>query len=178
MHNVQRRKEERREKKRKLNTKEKRTNEPREGITRHESRSPRPIKQRTTKRSKQLVFQTLHILKCPPIMCPLYTPHQTHETKFQMSNECFPNQFYQPKRISNTVLGKTHKTPKDLKTKHHNWWAFSQWSSKWSIVSPQQRHMTHQSTKAIALLLKLSPWVSYPKLWSKKNTTEKLIEGP
>ena len=67
----------RKEKKRKLNTREKRTNEPREGITRSESLNPRPIKQRTTKRSKQLVFQILHILKRPPITFPLYTPHQT-----------------------------------------------------------------------------------------------------
>ena len=41
-------------------------------------------------------------------------------TKFQMLEECFPNQFYQPKKVSAIVLGKTHEMPKDLKTKLHN----------------------------------------------------------
>ena len=39
------------------------TNEQRKGITRCESPSPRSVKQRTTKRSKQLVSRTFHILK-------------------------------------------------------------------------------------------------------------------
>ena len=39
------------------------TNEQRKGITRWESPSPRSVKQRTTKRSKQLVSRTFHILK-------------------------------------------------------------------------------------------------------------------
>ena len=37
----------------------------------------RLVKKRTTKRSKQLLFQTIYILKCPPITLPPYTPHQT-----------------------------------------------------------------------------------------------------
>ena len=37
-----------------------------------------------------------------------------------MLDECFPNQLYQPKRVFATDLDKTHKTPKDLKTKLHN----------------------------------------------------------
>ena len=40
--------------------------------------------------------------------------------KFQMLDECFPNQFHQPRRVSATDLGKTHKIPKDLKTKLHS----------------------------------------------------------
>ena len=55
-----------------------------------------------------------------------------------------------------TVLGKTHEIPKDLRTKLHNQWAFSQWRSKWSIISPQRWHIIHQSTKSKPLSLKLS----------------------
>ena len=40
--------------------------------------------------------------------------------KFQMLEECFPNQFHQLKRVSATDLDKTHEIPKDLKTKLHN----------------------------------------------------------
>ena len=59
-------------KKKNLNTRERRINEPREGVTRCESPCPRPVKKRTTKRSKQLVFLTIHILKCSPIMLPTW----------------------------------------------------------------------------------------------------------
>ena len=84
--------------------------------------------------------------------------HNKHNgTKFQMLDECFPNQFHQPKRKLGTVLGRTHEIRKDLRTKLHNWWAFSQWSSKWSTVSLQRRHIMHQSTKSKPLSLKLSP---------------------
>ena len=48
--------------------------EHRERITRCESPSPKPVKQRATKRSKQLVFQTIHVLKSPPIMLPPNRP--------------------------------------------------------------------------------------------------------
>ena len=57
-----------------LITKE-RTKEQRERITRGESPSPRPIKKRTTKRSKQLVIGFVHVLKSSPISLPPNTPH-------------------------------------------------------------------------------------------------------
>ena len=60
--------------KKKLITKE-RTKEQRERITRGESPSPRPIKERTTKISKQLVIGFVHVLKSPPISLPPNTPH-------------------------------------------------------------------------------------------------------
>ena len=44
-----------------------------------------------------------------------------NEAKFQMLEECFPNQFRQPKSVSATNLGQTQEIPKDLKTKLHNW---------------------------------------------------------
>ena len=60
--------------KKKLITKE-RTKEQREGITRGEFPIPRPVKKRTTKRSKQLVIGFFHVLKSPPISLPPNTPH-------------------------------------------------------------------------------------------------------
>ena len=38
-----------------------------------------------------------------------------------MLDECFPNQFHQPKRKSATDREGTHKIPKVLKTKLHSW---------------------------------------------------------
>ena len=48
-------------------TKRKRAKERRERITSGESRSPRPIKKSSTKRSKHLITGTIQILKSPPI---------------------------------------------------------------------------------------------------------------
>lgn len=56
---------------------ERRANEHRERFTRCESPSPGPIKQKATKRSKQLIIRTIHILKHPPITLPPSTAHQT-----------------------------------------------------------------------------------------------------
>ena len=58
----------------KLNTKERRE-EQRERFTRGESPSPRPIKKRTTKKSKQLVLGFVHVLESSPISLPPNTPH-------------------------------------------------------------------------------------------------------
>ena len=55
---------------RKLITKKKRTKEQRERITRCESPSPKPVKNRTTKWSKQLVIGSVQVLKSPLIMLP------------------------------------------------------------------------------------------------------------
>ena len=41
-----------------------------------------------------------------------------------MLDECFPNQFHQPKRKFATDLERTHGIPKVLKTKLHKRWAF------------------------------------------------------
>ena len=57
-----------------LSTK-KRTKEQREGITRGESPSPRPIKKRTTKKGEQLVIGFVPVLKSSPIPFPPNTPH-------------------------------------------------------------------------------------------------------
>ena len=43
-----------------------------------------------------------------------------NETKFQMLDKCFPNQFHQLKRKFDTVHEGTHEIPKIRKTKHHN----------------------------------------------------------
>ena len=57
-----------------LITKE-RTKKQRERITRGESPSPRPIKERTTKISEQLVIGFVLVLKSSPILHPPNTPH-------------------------------------------------------------------------------------------------------
>jgi len=91
-----------------------------------------------------------------------------NRTKFQMLDECFHNQFHLPKRKSTTDLERTHRISKVLKTKLHKRWAFPQCSNKWSIVSPQQRHMMSQQI--------LNPystnyhqWESYPRQLSKQK---------
>ena len=43
-----------------------------------------------------------------------------NETKFQMLDKCFPNQFHQLKGKSDTVHEGTHEIPKIRKTKHHS----------------------------------------------------------
>ena len=53
----------------------KRTKEHRDRITRGESPSPRPIKERTTKINKQLVIGFVPILESMPISLPPNTPH-------------------------------------------------------------------------------------------------------
>ena len=60
--------------KRKLITKE-RAKEQRERITRCESSSPKPIKKKTTKKSKQLIPETFHIFKSVQITLIPNTPH-------------------------------------------------------------------------------------------------------
>ena len=47
-----------------------------------------------------------------------YSMH--NRTKFQIWDECFPNQFHQPKSKFGIDLGMTHDTPKVIKTKLHN----------------------------------------------------------
>ena len=59
---------------RKLITEKKRANEQRDGVTRSESPSPRTIKPITTKRSKQLIIKTIHILKRAAITFPPNAP--------------------------------------------------------------------------------------------------------
>ena len=61
-------------KKKKKITKRKRAKKRRERITSGESRSPRPIKKSSTKRSKHLITGTIQILKSPPILFLPNTP--------------------------------------------------------------------------------------------------------
>ena len=52
-----------------------RTKKTGERITRGESPSPRPVKQRATKGSQELVIRTIHVLKSPPVSLPPKAPH-------------------------------------------------------------------------------------------------------
>ena len=71
---VQKKKQTETNRQKKLITTE-RTKEQKERITRGESLSPRPIKKKTAKRSKQLVIGFVHILKSSPISLSPNTPH-------------------------------------------------------------------------------------------------------
>ena len=46
-----------------------------ERITRGEPPIPRPVKQRATKGSQELVIRTIHVLKSPPVSLPPKAPH-------------------------------------------------------------------------------------------------------
>ena len=48
---------------------------------------------------------------------PILEP--THSLVVQLE-ECFPNQFHQPKSVSVIDLGRTQETPKDLNTRLHS----------------------------------------------------------
>ena len=101
-----------------------------------------PIKDSRIFSLKHSIFSKVRLL----LSLQIY--HINHNgVQFQISEECFPNQFPHPSKRSFTLSGITHATPKDLKTKFHNQWASPQWSKRWSIDSPSHLHMQHQSTK-------------------------------
>ena len=81
---VKKYKTKKKKKNRQIITEKKRANEQRDRVTRCESPSPRTIKPITTKRSKQLIFRTIHILKRTTIMFPQYALQRHNGTKFQM----------------------------------------------------------------------------------------------
>ena len=76
-HKVVKKYKTKKKKNRQIITKRKGANEQRNRVTRCESPSPRTIKPITTKRSKQLIFRTIHILKRTTIMFPQYALQQT-----------------------------------------------------------------------------------------------------
>lgn len=76
-HKVVKKYKKRKEKNIKLTTKKKRANEQRDGVTRCESPSPKTIKPITTKRRKQLIIRTIHILKHTRIMFSICTTTST-----------------------------------------------------------------------------------------------------
>ena len=97
-----------------------RTKKTGERITRGESPSPRPVKQRATKEANS---RSSELSKSPKVLLfhSLQRHHIKHNgAKFQILDKCFPCQLYHPKRVSATDLGKTQETPKDLNTKLHN----------------------------------------------------------
>ena len=96
-------------------------------------------------------------------------------TKFQMLDECFPNQFPQPKRKSATNLERTHKIPKVIKTKLHKRWTFPQCSIKWSTVSPQQQQISQQIQNSYSA--NYHPWESYPNQLSKQKKRRLDLQG-
>ena len=80
----------------------------------------------------------------------------THSgSRFQIYDECFPNQFLRSNKRSSTLLG-TYPIPKVLKTMLHKTYATSQWINNWSIVSPSHQHMQHQPADKKPHLIRLS----------------------
>ena len=53
--------------------------------------------------------------------------------KFQISESCFPSQWFQQNNNSATELGKTHWIPKAWSVKTHKEFATWQWIRRWSI---------------------------------------------
>ena len=112
-------KEEAENKNKKLKLQRKRAKEKRKRVTRCESPSPSPIREPERRASnwssdlskssnvRQLRSFQIHHIK-------------HNETKFQMLDKCFPNQFHQLKGKSDTVHEGTHEIPKIRKTKHHS----------------------------------------------------------
>ena len=102
-----------------------------------------------------------------------HTVHMRHKwTTFQISEECFPNQFHHPHNKSTTAPGKTQWIPKVARRLPHNPNTVSQCSNKWATVSPLHLHIQHQLTKHTPLLRRLS-WVKIlpqAAIHTKKNT--------
>ena len=75
----------------------------------------KPLKEANSRSSE--LFKSSKVL----LFHSLQRHHIKHNgAKFQILDKCFPCQFYHPKRVSATDLGKTQETPKDLNTKLHN----------------------------------------------------------
>lgn len=77
-------------------------------------------------------------------------------TRFQTTEECFPNQFRQPRNRSTTRPGNNQNTPNERKTKSHNMAARGQWSNKWSTVSSLHQHIQHHPAKPYSCRIRLS----------------------
>ena len=113
-------KEEAENKNKKHKLQRKRAKEKRKRVTRCESpslsQSNRELEKRASIWSSNLSKSSnVHQLRSFQIH------HIKHNgTKFQMLDECFPNQFHQLKRKFDTVHEGTHEIPKIRKTKHHS----------------------------------------------------------
>jgi hypothetical protein len=88
----------------------------------------------------------------------LHSRHKLHirhrDTIFQMSEECFPNQFHHPNKRSATRVALNSKSTKNFAPKPY---ATSQCSIKWETVSRLQQHIYHQPTKENPLLMSQNP---------------------
>ena len=109
-------------------------------------------------------------------LCSFQIHHIKHnETKFQMLDECFPNQFHQPKRKSSTDLERTHGIPKVLKTKLHKRWAFRHNVATNDLLSPHNNDTwcTSQQNQN-PYSANYHTWESYPRHLSKQKKETRL----
>ena len=77
-------------------------------------------------------------------------------TRFQIEEECFPNQFCQANKRSKTRPDNTQWTPKVRNTKFHNPPAIGQCNKRWLVVSPPPWHIPHHSAITYPLCWRLS----------------------
>ena len=116
---VQKRKETKRKNKKALITEKKRAKEKRNRVTRSESPSPSPIKREPAKRASSWSSDLSKSSNVSQLRS-LQMHHIKHSgTRFQMLDECYPNQFHHLNRQSCTIREGTQEIPKVLKTKHH-----------------------------------------------------------
>ena len=74
-----------------------------------------PLKEASSWSSELSTSSNIYLLRS------LHVHHINHNrTKFQMSDECFPNQFHQPKEDQVPFLVKPTDSQRIEKTKHHN----------------------------------------------------------
>ena len=87
----------------------------------------------------------------------IHTVHIKHpRIKFQISESCFPSQWFQQNNNSATELGKTHWIPKTWSIKTHKEFTTWQWIKRWCIDSPLHRHIQHRFAKGWPLSIRLS----------------------
>ena len=107
-----------------------------------------------------------------------HTIHIKHpETKFQMSELCFPSHWCQQDNKPATDPSITQWIPKTWSIKVQREWVKGQWRRRWSTDSPSQ-HIQHQVANGWPLSIRLSkvrirPWAAV----HKKNATRLGIFG-
>ena len=85
------------------------------------------------------------------------------ETKFQISELCFPSQWYQQNSKSTTKPGMTQLIPNSYSIYIHKEWAIGQKSNRWSTDSALQQHIQQWFAKGRPRSIRLSrvriwPW--------------------
>ena len=86
-------------------------------------------------------------------------------TRFQISELCFPSQWYQQNNKPATEPGMTHSIPNNRSIWVHKEWAIGQRSNRWFTDSSLQQHIQQRFTKGRPRSIRLSkvriwPWAA------------------